>query len=120
VSAIKERGKGLRNFALQNKGGREDSTALRVAKVYFFDSSRLLARRRRKRKCGVKSLGLTAERLCKLLFLRQVGVHGTLGGAVECVDIYTFQRHTDSIYYFFENFPKKLDFRSEMRCVFGF
>ncbi len=35
----------------------------------------------------VKSLGLTEELLDILLFLRQVGVHGTLGGAVECVDI---------------------------------
>ncbi len=35
----------------------------------------------------MKSLGLTEELLGILLFLRQVGVHGTLGGAVECVDI---------------------------------
>ncbi len=35
----------------------------------------------------MKSLGLTEELLDELLFLRQVGVHGTLGGAVECVDI---------------------------------
>ena len=35
----------------------------------------------------MKSLGLTEESLGELLFLRQVGVHGTLGGAVECVDI---------------------------------
>ena len=35
----------------------------------------------------VKSPGLTGEWLDELLFLRQVGVHGTLGGAVECVDI---------------------------------
>ncbi len=35
----------------------------------------------------MKSLGLTEELLGKLPFLRQVGVHGTLGGAVECVDI---------------------------------
>ena len=35
----------------------------------------------------MKSLGLTGELLGELLFLRQVGVHGTLGGAVECVDI---------------------------------
>ena len=35
----------------------------------------------------MKSLGLTEELLSELLFLRQVGVHGTLGGAVECVDI---------------------------------
>ena len=35
----------------------------------------------------MKSLGLTEELLDELPFLRQVGVHGTLGGAVECVDI---------------------------------
>ena len=35
----------------------------------------------------MKSLGLTEELLDELLFLRQVGVHGTLGGAVESVDI---------------------------------
>ena len=35
----------------------------------------------------MKSLGLTEELLGVLRFLRQVGVHGTLGGAVECVDI---------------------------------
>ena len=35
----------------------------------------------------MKSPGLTGELLGELLFLRQVGVHGTLGGAVECVDI---------------------------------
>ena len=35
----------------------------------------------------MKSLGLIEELLGELLFLRQVGVHGTLGGAVECVDI---------------------------------
>ena len=35
----------------------------------------------------MKALGLTEESLDELLFLRQVGVHGTLGGAVECVDI---------------------------------
>ncbi len=35
----------------------------------------------------VKSPGLTGELLGELLILRQVGVHGTLGGAVECVDI---------------------------------
>ncbi len=35
----------------------------------------------------MKSLGLTEELLSELPFLRQVGVHGTLGGAVECVDI---------------------------------
>ena len=35
----------------------------------------------------MKSPGLTRELLDELLFLRQVGVHGTLGGAVECVDI---------------------------------
>ncbi len=37
--------------------------------------------------CQVKSLGLTEELPGKLQFLRQVGVCGTLGGAVECVDI---------------------------------
>ncbi len=42
---------------------------------------------RRKLKRLVKSLGLTEELLGELGFLRQVGVHGTLGGAVECVDI---------------------------------
>ncbi len=35
----------------------------------------------------MKALGLTEELRNELLFLRQVGVHGTLGGAVECVDI---------------------------------
>ena len=35
----------------------------------------------------MKSLGLTGEMLDELRFLRQVGVRGTLGGAVECVDI---------------------------------
>ncbi len=40
-----------------------------------------------KSKCLVKSLGSTEELLGILLFLRQVGVYGTLGGAVECVDI---------------------------------
>ncbi len=35
----------------------------------------------------MKAPGLTGELLGELSFLRQVGVHGTLGGAVECVDI---------------------------------
>ena len=35
----------------------------------------------------MKAPGLTGELLGELFFLRQVGVHGTLGGAVECVDI---------------------------------
>ncbi len=35
----------------------------------------------------MKSLGLTEALLDELRFLRQVGVRGTLGGAVECVDI---------------------------------
>ncbi len=35
----------------------------------------------------MKSLGLTEELQGILLFLRQVEVHGTLGGAVKCVDI---------------------------------
>ena len=35
----------------------------------------------------MKSPGLTEELLDELRFLRQAGVHGTLGGAVECVDI---------------------------------
>ncbi len=35
----------------------------------------------------VKSLGLTEEWLGELHILRQVGASGTLGGAVECVDI---------------------------------
>ena len=35
----------------------------------------------------VKSLGLTEDLLGKLMFLRQVRVRRTLGGAVECVDI---------------------------------
>ncbi len=35
----------------------------------------------------MKALGLTEELLDELLFLRQAGVHGTLGGAVKCVDI---------------------------------
>ena len=35
----------------------------------------------------MKSPGLTGESLDVLQALRQVGVHGTLGGAVECVDI---------------------------------
>ncbi len=42
---------------------------------------------RRERKRCVKSLGLTEELLDVLRFLRQVEVRGTLGGAVECVDI---------------------------------
>ncbi len=42
---------------------------------------------RRNGKRLVKSLSLTEELLGELSFLRQVGVHGTLGGAVECVDI---------------------------------
>ena len=42
---------------------------------------------RRINKRFVKSLGLTEELLDELFILRQVGVHGTLGGAVECVDI---------------------------------
>ena len=35
----------------------------------------------------VKSPGSTGELLGKLTSLRQVGASGTLGGAVECVDI---------------------------------
>ncbi len=35
----------------------------------------------------MKYLGSTEELLDELRFLRQVGVRGTLGGAVECVDI---------------------------------
>ncbi len=35
----------------------------------------------------MKSLGSTEELLDELFILRRVGVHGTLGGAVECVDI---------------------------------
>ncbi len=35
----------------------------------------------------MKSLGLTEELLGELANLRQVGVSGTVGGAVECVDI---------------------------------
>ena len=35
----------------------------------------------------MKTLGLTEELRDELPFLRQAGVHGTLGGAVECVDI---------------------------------
>ena len=35
----------------------------------------------------MKAPGSTGELRNELLFLRQVGVHGTLGGAVECVDI---------------------------------
>ena len=35
----------------------------------------------------MKSPGSTEELLDGLLFLRQVGVHGTLGEAVKCVDI---------------------------------
>ena len=35
----------------------------------------------------MKYLGLTEELLDELQALRQVGVRGTLGGAVECVDI---------------------------------
>ncbi len=42
---------------------------------------------RREGKRFVKSPGSTGELLGELPFLRQVGVHGTLGGAVECVDI---------------------------------
>ncbi len=35
----------------------------------------------------MKSLGSTEEWLGELADLRQVGARGTLGGAVECVDI---------------------------------
>ncbi len=35
----------------------------------------------------MKALGLTEELLGELIILRQVGATGTLGGAVECVDI---------------------------------
>ena len=35
----------------------------------------------------MKSHGLTVELLGELAVLRQVGATGTLGGAVECVDI---------------------------------
>ena len=42
---------------------------------------------RREGKRLVKSPGSTEELLGEPPFLRQVGVHGTLGGAVECVDI---------------------------------
>ena len=35
----------------------------------------------------MKSLGLTEELLGELIGLRQAGASGTLGGAVECVDI---------------------------------
>ncbi len=35
----------------------------------------------------MKSLGSTEELLDELIGLRQVGASGTLGGAVECVDI---------------------------------
>ncbi len=35
----------------------------------------------------MKSLGSTEESQGKLADLRQVGARGTLGGAVECVDI---------------------------------
>ncbi len=36
---------------------------------------------------GVKSLGSTEELRSKLLSLREIGVSGTNGGAVKCVDI---------------------------------
>ncbi len=45
----------------------------------------------------MKSLGLTEELLGKLLFLRQVGAHGTLGGVVECVDIKRNAKGEDSV-----------------------
>ena len=35
----------------------------------------------------MKAPGSTGELLDELPFLRQAGVHGTLGGAVKCVDI---------------------------------
>ena len=35
----------------------------------------------------MKALGSTEELLGELTILRQVGASGTLGGAVECVDI---------------------------------
>ncbi len=44
--------------------------------------------RRRARKCFVKSLGSTEELRSILRVSRQVGVAGTVGGAVKCVDIY--------------------------------
>ncbi len=37
--------------------------------------------------CPVESHGLTVELRGKLIVLRPVGVCGTLGGAVKCVDI---------------------------------
>ncbi len=45
----------------------------------------------------MKSLGSTKELLGKLTFLRQVEVHGTLGGAVECVDIKRNAEGEDSV-----------------------
>ncbi len=45
----------------------------------------------------MKTLGLTEELLGKLSVLRQVGVHGTLSGAVECVDIKRNANGEDSV-----------------------
>ena len=45
----------------------------------------------------MKSLGLTEELLGELDFLRQIGVCGTLGGAVECVDIKRNANGEDSV-----------------------
>ncbi len=45
----------------------------------------------------MKAPGLTGELLGKLPFLRQIGVHGTLGGAVECVDIKRNANGEDSV-----------------------
>ena len=45
----------------------------------------------------MKALGLTEELRGKRYFLRQVGVHGTLGGAVECVDIKRNAKGEDSV-----------------------
>ena len=38
-------------------------------------------------KSGVKSFGLTGKQPLILVVLREVGVGGTSGGAVKCVDI---------------------------------
>ena len=45
----------------------------------------------------MKSPGSTGELRGKLDFLRQVGVHGTLSGAVECVDIKRNAEAQDSV-----------------------
>jgi hypothetical protein len=52
--------------------------------------------RRRLGKCPVKSHGSTVELRGKLPGLRKVEAGGTIGGAVECVEIYRNAEGEDS------------------------